>query len=169
MSKYKEQQKKDNKDIKNRLQECEKQKQEYLAGWQRSRADFLNYQKQERERMGELIKNARSELLLEILKIFDNLERATNQHFLNEGFNKEKQEEFIQGLQQIKKQFEHFLKKQGVEQLKTIAKKFNPDLHEAIGQIEAKDKESGTIAEEVEKGYLLNGQLLRPAKVKVVK
>lgn len=157
------------KDIEKKLKTCEKEKAEYLAGWQRAKADFLNYQKQETERVGEVVGSARTELILEMLKILDNLERASRQNFPKENFGGEGTQRFIQGFWQIKKQFENFLKNQGVEEIKAMGEKFNPDLHEAIEQVTAKNKESGNIIEVIQKGYLINGQLLRPAKVKVTK
>lgn len=150
--------------LQKKLDDCEKEKQEYLAGWQRARADFLNYQKQEIERVGELINATRAEMILEVLEIFDNLERATRQDVTDAQDNKT-----VQGFLQIKKQFEDFLNGQGIEKIKAVGEKFNPDLHEAVEQIESGDKESGTILEVAQKGYTINGQLLRPAKVKIVK
>ncbi len=146
------------------LQECRKQKDEYLAGWQRARADFLNYKKEEIERMGEILKCAGEEFILKILPILDNLDLAEKK--LPEDL---KNNDNIKGLLQIKTQILDFLKAQGVEEIKTAGEKFDPNFHEAIEQVELKDKEPDIIIEEIQKGYKINGRLLKPAKVKVVK
>ena len=151
-------------ELKKKLQECEKLKVEYLAGWQRSRADFLNYKKEELKRMGEIIKYAGTGLFLKILPILDNLELAEKKIPSDLKNN-----ETIKGLLQIKSQFEEFLKTQGVEAIESLGQKFNPEFHEVIEEIELKDKEPGIILEEVQKGYKIQGQLLRPAKVSITK
>ena len=61
-------------DLKKKLEECQKEKDEYLAGWQRARADILNYKKEEMERIEEILKYAGEELILKILPILDNFD-----------------------------------------------------------------------------------------------
>lgn len=151
-------------EIKKKLEECEKLKNEYLAGWQRARADLINYKKEELERVGNLIKYASEGLILELLPILDNFEVAEKK--LPENL---KNDENVKGLLLIKKQFQDFLKKQGVEEIKSVGEKFDPSLHEVVEEIETDEKETGIIIEEIQKGYKINGRLLRPAKVKVSK
>ncbi|OGZ22905.1 MAG: nucleotide exchange factor GrpE [Candidatus Nealsonbacteria bacterium RIFCSPLOWO2_01_FULL_41_9] len=134
----------------NNLEECRKQKDEYLAGWQRERADFLNYKKEEMERIGELLKYAGEEMVLKLLPILDNFELAEKS--LPEDL---RNNDNIKGLLQIKNQIIDFLKNQGVEEIKTAGEKFDPNYMEAV------EKE-----EEERKGYKINGRLLRPAKIK---
>jgi molecular chaperone GrpE len=156
--------KKEIEDLKKKLKECEKLKNEYLAGWQRARADLINYKKEEMERVGELIKFSANGLILKILPILDNFEIAEKK--LPENLKKD---ENIKGVLQIKNQILNFLKEQGVEEIKSVGERFDPNFHEVVGEVEAKDKEPGTIVEEIQKGYKINGRLLRPAKVKVAK
>jgi len=151
-------------DFKKQLKECQKQKEEYLAGWQRSRADFLNYQKEKMERIGEILKYGKVELVLKILPILDNFEIVEKK--ISPSL---KNDANIKGLLQIKTQLLDFLKNQGVEEIKTIGQKFDPNFHEVVEEVETKDKKSGVIIEEVQKGYLLYGKVLRPAKVRVSK
>ncbi len=150
--------------LQKKLNECQKLKNEYLAGWQRARADFLNYKKEELERIGELIKYAGTGLILKILPILDNFEIAEKK--LPEDFKNDKN---VRGILQIKNQIQDFLKNQGVEEIKSLGEEFDPNFHEVVEEIEAKNKKSGTIIEEIQKGYKINDRLLRPAKVKVVK
>ena len=138
-------------ELKKKLEECERLKNEYLAGWQRARADLLNYKKEEMERIGKLIKYADTGLILKILPILDNFEIAEKK--LPENL---KNDENVKGLLLIKNQIQEFLKNQGVEEIKSVGKRFDPNFHEVVEEI-AKDspplaKEPGIIVEEVQKG-----------------
>ena len=166
-------------ELKEKLEECERLKEEYLAGWQRERADFLNYKKGELERIGEIIKYGDLGLILKILPIADNFELAEKN--LPENL---KTDENVKGILQTKNQILDFLKNQGVEEIKSVGEKFDPNFHEAVEEIEpssanlpagrqgateGKDIKSGIIVEEIQKGYKINGKVLRPARVKVAK
>ncbi len=165
-------------ELKKKLEETQKQRDEYLAGWQRARADFLNHKKEERERMQEFIKFAEEELLSELLPIVDNLELAFVQLKIlnsNEGLGG-KEDAVSKGFSQIAMQLKSFLKDHQVEELKAEGEKFNPEFHEAAGEVESPSTgsgqagiESGTIVEVLSRGYTLHGKLIRPAKVKVAK
>ena len=154
-------------DLKKQLEEYKKKSEEYLAGWQRARADFLNYKKEEMERIGEILKYANENFILKILPILDNFEKAAKE--IPEDKKKDK---FLEGLLQIKNQLQDFLKSQGVEEIKALGEKFDPNFHEVteptVAEVRA-GKESGIIIEEVQKGYKLPGKVIRPARVKVVK
>jgi molecular chaperone GrpE len=151
-------------ELKKQLEECQKKSKEYLAGWQRARADFLNYKKEEMERIEQLIKYANLEMILNILPVLDNFQKAEQE--LSE---EQKKDGLLQGFLQMKNQLRDFLKSQGVEEIKALNEKFDPNFHEATEQVEAKDKECETVIEEIQKGYTISGQLLRPAKVKIAK
>jgi len=150
------------------LEECHKLKEEYLAGWQRARADLLNYKKEEMERIGELLNYANEGLVFKILPILDNFKIAQKEaESMNYG--KVQHKETIEGFLQIKEQILDFLKKQGLEEIESTGKKFDPNFHEVVEELEAENKEAGTILEEIQKGYTINGRLIRPAKVKIAK
>jgi len=151
-------------ELKKKLEECQKLKDEYLAGWQRARADLLNYKKTEMERIGEFVKYADIGLIFKILPILDNFELVEKK--LPENL---KQDGNVKGLLQIKNQFQDFLKNQGVEEIKCLGEKFDPNFQEIIEEVKVDNKEQGTIIEEIQKGYLLDGKILRPAKVKISK
>ena len=152
-------------EIKNKLEdqpeECEKKAAEYLAGWQRERADFLNYKKEEMARIGELLKYAGEEIIVKILPILDNFEIA-------ERNLPDKDDKNVKGFLQIKAQFNDFLKSCGVEEIKSLGEKFDPNFHEVVEEV-ADVGRPQAIVEEVQKGYIINGRLLRPAKVKINK
>lgn len=152
------------KELEEKIKKCEALKSEYLAGWQRARADFLNYRKREQERMEEFVERAKEEWFLKILPILDNFNLIEKN--LPEDLKKN---EHVKGILQVKLQIENLLKQEGIEEIKTFGEKFDPNLHEVVEEVEVKDKESGTIVEEVQKGYKINNRLLRAAKVKVAK
>jgi len=144
------------------IEEIKKQRDRYLAGWQRARADFLNYQKEEKERFGNILGFAFQGFILQILPILDNFDLVEKKIP-----GELKEDENVKGMLQIKSQILDFLKKQEVEEIKAIGEKFDPNLHEAVEQI--KGEEPGIVLEQIQKGYIIHGQVLRPAKVKVSK
>ena len=144
--------------LKKDLEDAKLKCEEYLNGWKRERADFLNYKKEEMERISQLVKYANEEIILKILPILDNIYLAElhvpeelKNHAWTDGFNK------------IKNQLRDFLQKEGIEVIKAIGQPFNPEFMESI------DGEGDKVSEEVQKGYTLNGKLIRPAKVRVEK
>lgn len=151
-------------DLQKKLHECEAQRIDYLAGWQRARADFINYKKEEMERIEELMGYAKEEFFLQILSFLDNFDIAERK--LPESLKKE---EYVTGILQIGAQMRDFLKNQGIQEIKTVGEKFDPNFHEVVEGQEKEGFEPGIIIEEVQKGYLIQGRLLRPAKVKVTK
>ena len=151
-------------DKKGELEKYREQRDEYLAGWQKARADFLNYKKQEIERLKRFMEYGSQELILKILPILDNLEKAETQ--VPSDF---RDNEWVKGISQVRVQIQDFLKKEGVEKIKTIGEKFDPNFHEALEKIQVENKEPGKVIKEIQKGYTLNGQVIRPAKVKITK
>jgi molecular chaperone GrpE len=137
------------------LEELKTKCDEYLNGWKRERADFLNYKKEEMERIQQLVKYANEEIILKLLPVLDNLCLAA-QHISDPGIN------------QIKKQLEDFLRKEGIEEIETLGKTFDPNVMDAVDEVESEEK-SDTVVEEVQKGYTMHGKIIRPAKVKISK
>ena len=141
-----------------KLEEYRKMKEEYLAGWQRARADFLNYKKEEGERLGEIVKYANEDLVMEFLPIADNLD-LLEKHLHDEL----RENDYVKGILLIRGQIKDFLKNHGVEEIKTIGEKFNPTFHEVVGEVspseasakEDENIESEVIAEEIQKGKTL--------------
>lgn len=131
---------------------------EYLDGWKRARADLINFRQQEAQRLAEASFNYKKEILGELLLLLDEFQRAEENAPPNEE---------TKGFIMIGKMLEKILKNQGVEPMITEKTPFDPSLHEAVEMVEG--EESGLVAEEILKGYLLDGKLLRPAKVKVNK
>ena len=150
------------KDFEKEIEKLKKERDEYLDGWKRAKADFINHKKEEDERIRILVEYVRSALLVKVLPILDSLSRAEK-----EIPSDQRASQVMKGFLQIVSQWQEFLKQEGIEIIETVGKPFNPELHEAVGETDG--KEPGIIVEEVEKGYIINGKLLRPAKVKVTK
>jgi len=147
-----------------KLKECQKLKEEYLAGWKRTQADFLNYKKEEGERINARLGYLKEEWLLKMILILDNIDIAESNMPDDLGDN-----HWVKGLLQIKKQILDFLKTEEVKEIKAIGEKFDPNFHEVIMEAESKGKEPGIIIEEFKKGYVLNNKVIRPSRVKISK
>ena len=152
----------------NELENCRKQGDEYLDGWKRAKADYLNLKK-EMEAQNKEIKEWMSKIMiLPLLGIMDSFGKAFSE--IPENI---KNDPWVKGIEGIKKQFEDYMKAQRVESITAKGEKFNPEKHEAVESVEggppAQAGESSMVAEELQKGYLINGEVLRPAKVKVYK
>lgn len=149
-----------NEDLEKKLAECEEKKEEYFKGWQREKADFINYKNKEDERLNELVDFTKEQLFDEIIPVLDNF-------ILAEKSIQDKENENIKGLLLIKKQLENALENLGFEEIESLNQEFDPSLHEALEEVDGEEK--GLIIEEIEKGYKLNGKIIRPAKVKIIK
>ena len=153
--------KKSEKDLEGKLTECEKEKKEYLDGWKRAKADFINYKKEEEERLAHFARMSRGVIIQELINVLDSFDVGVS---MNKSDTMEKK-----GVELIRNQLENILRKYGLEKIKVSAgDKFDPARHEAVSEVES-DQPEGTVIEEVEKGYMINGEVLRPAKVKLSK
>ena len=148
------------KEIKKLEQKCE----EYLNGWKRAKADYINYKKETEKRQVEMIQFSNAALLAQLLPIIENYKKALSDEHITDEYKKT---ESFKGLQNIEKQFGEFLKNLGIEQIKTIGEKFDPEFHEAVSRRKEKDKETDIILEEVKAGYKLQGKVVQAAKVVV--
>jgi molecular chaperone GrpE (heat shock protein) len=144
------------KKLKDELNICKKEKEEYLAGWQRAKADFINYKKDEEKNREEFAKFTAKNILYDMLQVLDSIDIA----FLHKE---------SEGIKEIKSQFLEVLRRNGVEEIAVEnGIKFNPFEHESIIEAEVETKDSdGVIIEELQKGYKLFNRVLRPSKVKV--
>ena len=143
------------------LSKCLKEKDEYLDGWKRAKAELINHKKDEAKRFEIMIKFSQESLIREIIKVLDSFDLALN--------SLEKEGKAEKGIYLIRAQLEDILKQSGLERvIINIGQQYDSSLAEAIASVES-DKPEGAIIEEVEKGYLLHGRLIRPARVKVAK
>ncbi|MDD2753689.1 MAG: nucleotide exchange factor GrpE [Candidatus Portnoybacteria bacterium] len=166
--------------MKEKLEQCQKEKQDNLAGWQRAQADFINYRRRQEEQMGEWSKMFGEGLLRDLLPVLDTLDASAAQErgekssnpptpLLKGGEEGLNSKGGVEGLKIVRDQLMKILSKHGLMEMKAVGEKFDPALHEAVECVEAKDVGEGAVVEEVQKGYLLNGKIIRAAKVKVSK
>ena len=132
--------------------------------YKRLRADFDNFRKRAAREIEEILRTANEELIIEILPILDNLDRATEHK--NE---KETLEEYVKGIELIENQLRDVLAKAGLEPMEVVGKPFDPNFHDALLQIETDEYESGIISSENLKGYMLSGKVIRHSHVIVSK
>jgi len=146
------------------LKKYKRKMQEYLEGWQRAQADFQNYIKQ-RDKEAEVSRKFASEnMILKILPVFDNFIRASQSVPDNL-----KNDQWAKGIMHIRNQFDEVLRDSGVKEITASpGDQFDPTRHESSEEIECEMK-SGTIAEMVQRGYMLHDKVIWPAKVKIAK
>ncbi|MEI6608592.1 MAG: nucleotide exchange factor GrpE [Deltaproteobacteria bacterium] len=129
----------------------------------RAVADLENYKKRSIREKADIIKYGKEEIIKDILPFVDSLDRA-----LDHADSSDVQA-FKEGIRLIQEQLLSCLKKHGVEKIDSIGLNFDPNFHEALMQVESEEHEENKVVNEVEKGYLLNGRLLRPSKVCICK
>lgn len=145
-----EQDNQNNKELEEKLSLAEKERDEYLNGWKRAKADLINAQKEWTDQIKELGDFAKIEMVKQFLPVMDALEGAKE----------------IAGWQEVKKLVYDVFNKNGVEEIEALGQEFNPIYHEAMGQGEGNP---GEIVEIVQKGYIINGRVIRAARVKIGK
>ncbi len=153
------------KKLKSELKACKTEKAEYLDGWQRAKADYLNLKKETEENRGEITKWAKEGVLADLFTIADSFEMA----FGNKETWEQAPENWRKGIEYIYSQLQGILRDHGVEEIcPRIGEKFNHEQEHSIGTVPAEsDEEDDIIAEIVKKGYKLHGRVVRPASVKV--
>ena len=138
----------------------EKQKAEsHYASWQRSAADFANYKRRTDQERSEATKFANAMLILHLLPIMDDLERAL-QNISRElaGLT------WIDGIHIIYRKLQAALETQGLQPIEAVGQSFDPNLHEAVLR---EAGEEGKVLSELQRGYTLNGRVIRPSLVRV--
>ena len=147
-----------------KLEETEKSASENHDKYLRACAELENYKKRAARDREDFIKYGNETLIKDMLPTVDSMERALKHASDSEDFKA-----FADGLGLIRDNFISALGKHGVEEIDAIGKNFDPNFHEALMQVDGEKKEDNKVVEEFEKGYLLNGRLLRPSKVSISK
>ncbi len=152
------------KKLREKFKKATEEKQEYLAGWQRARADLVNARKEFGEQKTELLKYSNLDLIGQIIPVLDSFEMALK----NIDETDEKLKEWAQGVKHIYSQLLSILEINGVKQINPLNEKFNPEFHTSVESVKVDEKNSeNIIVEVVQKGYILNEKIIREAKVKV--
>lgn len=133
---------------------------EYLDGWQRAKAEFLNYKKRVNRDREQYNKDAVGRVVKRYLAIVDDLERALKDKPADGEYAN-----WTGGIELIYRKLVTTLESDGVVPMDAEGEMFDPNLHEAVVQIESEDHESGQIIEVLQTGYLIGERVLRPARV----
>ncbi len=149
----------DSQALKQALTEEKEKAEANLAGWQRAQADFINYKRRNEQEKEEAIKFANSQLMLSLLPILDDLERA-----FTTLPQRPARRSWAEGIRLIERKLKATLEAHGLSPIKAQGEPFDPRQHEAVRQ--AKGKE-GIVIEEVQKGYRFRERVIRPSRVVV--
>lgn len=148
-------------ELKEKLAQAEKTRDEYLSGWQRAKADFINYKKEELGRLEEIGKYGLEDIIYEFINIMDNFDLSLS--------TLEKSGQVEKGIYMIRSQIADTLKKRGLEKIEIKpGDEFNPKIAEALSEIES-ERPPGTVVDIVETGYKLCDKIIRPARVRISK
>jgi molecular chaperone GrpE len=146
----------------------EKQIEELNDKLLRSLAENQNLRKIHEKEKEDLIKYSSSSFAREILNLADNLERAFGLFKDSPKFKSEEFKDIILGIELIEKELINSFDKNGIKSFESVGKKFDPNFHQALNEVES-EEETGTVINEIQKGYMLNDRLLRPALVSISK
>ncbi len=153
------------KKLKGEISACRKESEEYLAGWQRAKADFVNARKDEDKARESFVKFANEAFVEELLPVLQNFERAIGNKEAWEKIDKN----WRTGMEHIYAQFRAALEKTGLSFVEPkVGEAFDPSRHASVGTTPVSVQgEDHTVREVLEKGFALHGKIIEPAKVKV--
>jgi molecular chaperone GrpE len=153
------------KTLKEALDNKTKEAEEYLSQMKYLKADFENYKKRMTREKEEFAKYANEKLVLEILNVMDNLERAIEAAKTGDSKN----ENLLEGVELTYKQLLSTLEKEGVKCIKAEGEIFDPYLHECVMTENTKKYDEDAVIQEIQKGYTMNSKVIRHSKVKIAK
>ncbi len=152
------------KSLKDKLEKCQSEKQEYLDGWQRAQADFINYKKNNESIFVQAKEVSTTEVVESLLPILDSFDMALNGNF-DDSFKK-----WLTGFEYVHQQFKRVLEQYGIEELNPLGAPFSPESHEALEEVVTDDESlDHTVAQVILKGYKTSKRIIRAAQVKVYK
>ncbi|MBR3380666.1 MAG: nucleotide exchange factor GrpE [Bacillus sp. (in: Bacteria)] len=128
----------------------------------RVQADFENYKRRARTEVETVQKYRSQHVVSDLLPALDNFERA-----LGIDPDNEQTKSLLEGMQMVYRQLVEALKNEGVEPIEAVGKEFDPNLHQAVMQVEDENYDSNIVVEELQKGYKLKDRVIRPSMVKV--
>lgn len=150
--------------LKEKLRECNKERHEYLDGWQRVKADYINFKNREAEEKGNFLRFAREGLITDLLPVLESFHMA----FSNKEAWEKVDPSWRKGVEHIHTQIKGALTSYGLTEVDPLGETFNPNEHTALGTVETQDRNKyHKIAEVVQLGYRLNGKLIKAPAVKI--
>lgn len=150
------------KELEQKIVGLEKERDEYLNGWKRAKADLVNLKNRLGVEQEEFVKFSKRDWLISLLPIVDNFGRAQKEIPVDHAGDA-----WVVGVGFIKKQLDKLLQDNGVTEIDASGKKFDPAMHQSLGSVALPDQEEGIVVEVVDPGYMMEGRVLRPAKVKI--
>lgn len=147
-----------------KIKEIQKQSETNYDLYLRSQAEIENIKKRNKKEREDWVKYANETLIKEILPVMDNLEKA-----ISHSDNENALNALREGVELTLKGLKDTLAKSGVEEIKAQGRLFDPNFHEAVSEQEDENVKAGMILQELQKGYMLNKRLIRPAMVVVSK
>ena len=146
------------------LKACKAEKEEYLTGWQKERADFANYKKEEENRKAMFSEAVRERILTRFLTVLDSFNLA----FANREAWEKVDPNWRKGVEYIYSQMNDIFKEYGVMPVGEVGESFDPNIHQSIDMVATNKREQDhKIAVVVQRGYKLGGRIIRPARVNV--
>ena len=143
------------------LKEKTKLEETYLNQLKYARADLENLQKHVQRCVDEGVTREKTKLIMQILTVAEEVDLA-----LDEA-KKAKNSILLEGMEMVKKKLWKMISCEGLSPIEAIGKPFDPNIHEAVQEVETCDYPEGMVVEEIKKGYFLNGKVFRPCLVKV--
>lgn len=150
--------------LKARIEELGKQLEEKQDRLLRLAAEFENYKRRTAREFSSIVKNASEAVITQLVPIVDDFERALDHARATDDFGS-----LHQGVEMILNHLRDVLKREGLEPIEAVGQPFDPNFHEALMQTEDEAFESGAVVGETQRGYVLNGKVIRPAQVIVNK
>ena len=143
------------------IKKCEVERDEYLNGWKRAKADLINYQKDEAKRLSGALVLFEAGIAKDLIPVLESFNLGLAD-LKNKGAGDG-------GMAKIAAQFEEVLKRRGIKEIRAEkGERFNPEFHESVGERES-DAPSDTVAEEISRGYEINGRVIKAARVMISK
>ncbi len=149
-------------DLQARIAELERENAELRDSWLRAVADYKNFKRRTEQERADLIRNASAALLLKLLPVMDDLERAMASVTPDVA-----ETPWYGGFKLIPQKLQTILESEGVTRMQAVGEAFDPNRHEAIIYEPSEDGEDGKVIAELQRGYMLRDRVLRPAMVKV--
>ncbi len=147
-------------ELRRQIEVLQKEKNELFGKLQRVSADYMNFQKRAAKQTADTIAYEKEKIIKTLLPALDNFE-----HTLQNAQSAESKDVFIKGIRIVYDQILGILKSHGVERVDALGAKFDPSMHEAVSHKTEPEKQENIVLEEFQKGYKLNGRIIRPSRV----
>lgn len=150
--------------LKKSLEEEKKKADDYLNRLKYLQADFENYRKRTEKEKAEILNREKTRLITRLLVVLDELELA-----IKNGKNAQNKDTIVEGVEMVYNKFQKLLYEEGLCEIEALGKTFDPQFHEAALVVQTDTHPNNTIIEELRKGFMVNGKVVRPSSVKVAK